>query len=392
MSMDGPPGAPPSVEPASPTPEDPLGMSMKVLFEHAGRVEASDLLLTAGSPPFVRVLGDLHPVTKQPLEAAEVRGLVWSLLNQAQRDAFQRDKELDFSLAVTPELRFRANVYYQRGTVAAAFRLIPKTIPRLDTLGLPPVIKSLTLRPNGLVLVTGPTGSGKSTTQASMIDLVNATRRCHIVTVEDPIEFIHKNQVAVIDQREVYSDTHSFANALKYVLRQDPDVILVGEMRDMETISAALTAAETGHLVIATLHTNDAIQSIDRIVDTFPPHQQSQIRAQLAFVLLAVISQQLVPHANGSGRVLAAEVLVKNHAIAAQIREGKTHQTRTAMEASRSEGMITMDWRLKELLDQGTITYEELKRRVSSPAVLEQMAQQDVARTGRVSGSGRYSR
>jgi twitching motility protein PilT len=346
---------------------------MKQLFEFAARNNASDLLLTAGSPPFVRVDGDMRPVLDRPLSPAQTKQLVWSLLNETQQEMFERKRELDFSLAVTGDLRFRANVYFQRGTVAGAFRVIPREVPELAALGLPPVVQSLTLRTHGLILVTGPTGSGKSTTQASMIDLVNRTRRCHIVTIEDPIEFIHSNKQAVIDQREVYADTLSFGNALKYVLRQDPDVILVGEMRDVETIGAALTAAETGHLVIATLHTNDAIQSIDRIIDAFPPHQQSQVRAQLGFVLVAVISQQLVPHTGGAGRVLAYEILIKNHAVAAHIRESKTHQTRTVMEGGRAEGMITMDWRLKELFDAGAISWEEVVRRVSSPAFLEQM-------------------
>jgi len=349
-------------------------ISMKMLFEMAAQTGASDLLLTAGSPPFLRVDGEMHPAVKTVLSATQTKQLVWSLLNETQQEMFERQRELDFSLAVTGELRFRANIYFQRGTVAGAFRVIPKNVPRIDQLGLPPVIHSLTLKTHGLVLVTGPTGSGKSTTQASMINLINETRRCHIVTVEDPIEFIHSNKHAVIDQREVYADTLSFSNALKYVLRQDPDVILVGEMRDVETIGAALTAAETGHLVIATLHTNDAVQSIDRIIDAFPPHQQSQVRAQLAFVLVAVISQQLVPHAGGKGRVMAYEILIKNHAVASHIRDAKTHQTRTIMEGARAEGMITMDWRLKELFDAGAITWDEVVRRVSSPAVLEQIA------------------
>ena len=286
---------------------------------------------------------------------------------------FERNRELDFSLAVTGSLRFRANIYYQKGAVAGSFRLIPREIPSLKDLGLPPIVKELTLRSKGLILVTGPTGSGKTTTQAAMIDLINSSQRCHIVTVEDPIEFVHENKKGIVDQREVYADTLSFANALKYVLRQNPDVILVGEMRDMETIAAALTAAETGHLVIATLHTNDAVQSIDRIVDVFPPHQHAQIRTQLAFALIGVIAQQLIPKANGEGRILAAEILIKNYAVATHIREEKTHQTRSIMEASRAEGMITMDHRLKELYEAGEIRYEEVARRVSSPAFLKEV-------------------
>jgi len=349
-------------------------LNMKALFEHAAEIGASDLLLTAGAPPIVRVNGDLYHVLRAVLAPEHTKRLVGSLLNETQQEMFERSRELDFSLAVSNRLRFRANVYYQKGTVAAAFRLIPRTVPDLATLGLPPIVEQMTLRPNGLILVTGPTGSGKTTTMASMIDRINRTRRCHVVTVEDPIEFIHENQKCVVDQREVYADTLSFANALKYILRQDPDVILVGEMRDAETIAAALTAAETGHLVIATLHTNDAVQSIDRIVDVFPSHQQAQIRVQLAFALVAVISQQLLPRADGSGRILATEILLKNAAVANHIREGKTHQTRSVMEGARAEGMITMDERLKDFYLAGYITWQELARRISSPKLLPDIA------------------
>ena len=364
---------PPSGKRPPPPPLTGEDISMKQLFEHAAKAAASDLLITAGSPAIVRVDGELYPALEHPLEPAHTRKLIWSLLNETQQEMFERQKELDFSLAVSGDLRFRANVYYQRGTVAAAFRLIPRTIPTFEELGLPPILRDLTLRPNGLILITGNTGSGKSTTQAAMIDLVNHSRRCHVVTVEDPIEFVHGRKRAVIDQREVYADTLSFANALKYVLRQDPDVVLVGEMRDIETIGAALTAAETGHLVIATLHTNDAIQAIDRIIDVFPPHHHQQVRVQLAFALQAVICQQLIPRAVGDGRVLATEVLLKNHAVANHIREGKTHQTRGLMEGSRAQGMVTMDHRLKELYESGLISYEQLARRVSSPTFLKQM-------------------
>ncbi len=347
-------------------------LNMKMLFEHAGTIGASDLIITAGVPPTVRVDGDLHHVLETSLKPEMTKRLIWSLLNETQQEMFERNRELDFSLAVTGDMRFRANVYYQKGTVAGAFRLITRDIPSMSELGLPPIIKELTLRSKGLILVTGPTGSGKSTTQAAMIDLINTMQRCHIVTIEDPIEYVHSSKKSIVDQREVFADTLSFSNALKYVLRQDPDVILVGEMRDMETISAALTAAETGHLVIATLHTNDAVQSIDRIVDVFPPHQQSQIRVQLAFALIAVIAQQLIPRANDDGRILATEILIKNYAVGTHIREGKTHQTRSTMETSKGEGMVTMDNRLKELYEARKITYDELARRVSSPAFLKQ--------------------
>jgi twitching motility protein PilT len=349
-------------------------LSMKHLFEHAAAIGASDLLITTGASPMVRVDGDLYPVIDASLTPEITRRLVWSLLNETQQAMFEQKRELDFSLGVSGNLRFRANIFYQKGAVSGAFRLIPRTIPSMVSLGLPPVVADLTLRPNGLILVTGPTGSGKTTTMASMLDLINQTQRVHIVTVEDPIEFLHENKMAIVDQREVYADTLSFSNALKYVLRQDPDVILIGEMRDVETISAALTAAETGHLVIATLHTNDAIQSIDRIVDVFPPHQHDQIRVQLSFALVGVVSQLLIPRADGRGRVLATEILIKNHAVANHIREGKTHQTRTIMESARKEGMITMDRRLKELYDAGLITYDDVVRNISSPAFLDQIA------------------
>ena len=346
-------------------------LSMKALFEYAARVGASDLLITAGAPPIVRVDGDLSAVIAKPLNGRHTRRLVWSLLNESQQAAFEESRELDFSLAVTGDLRFRANIYYQKGTVAAAFRLIPNAIPPLDQLGLPPIVRELTLRPHGLLLVTGPTGSGKSTTMASMLDLINRTRRCHVVSVEDPIEFIHANKQSVIDQREVHADTHSFAAALKYALRQDPDVLLVGEMRDAETIGAALTAAETGHLVVASLHTNDAVQSMDRIIDVFPPHQQAQIRVQLAFCLLGVVSQRLIPRASGEGRILASEILIRNSAVANHIREGKTHLTRSIMEGARREGMIVMDHRLAELYQAGLITREQAVRHASNPAMIQ---------------------
>ncbi len=380
--MTPPAGKPVQTPPPSPTerrarmelPADGQ-LNMKMLFEHAAGVGASDLLITAGSPPIIRVDGDLYPVIDTPLKPEMTKRLIWSLLNETQQEMYERKKELDFSLAVTGQLRFRANIYYQKGMVSGAFRLIPREIPTLEQLGVPPIVRELTLKPNGLILMTGPTGSGKTTSQAAMIGLINRTRRCHIVTIEDPIEFVHSNARAVVDQREVYADTLSFANALKYVLRQDPDVILVGEMRDVETISAALTAAETGHLVIATLHTNDAVQSIDRIVDVFPPHQHEQIRVQLAFTLLGVIAQQLIPRADHQGRVLATEILLKNPAVATHIRDGKTHQTRSIMEAGRREGMVTMDYRLKELYEAGIIRWEEVLRRVSSVHFLKQIRQ-----------------
>ena len=364
----------PAVEPSPPALlniDSSDKLSMKDLFEYADEYDASDLLITAGAPPIVRLDGRLYPALRQSLDPAQTKQLIWSLLNETQQERFERQRELDFSLAVSSSLRFRANVYYQKGTVAGAFRLVPNEIPNLAELGLPNVVQELPMRSNGLILVTGPTGCGKSTTMAAMINLINHTRRCHIVTIEDPIEFVHTNKLAVIDQRELHADTLSFANALKYVLRQDPDVILVGEMRDLETIAAALTAAETGHLVLATLHTNDAVQSIDRIIDVFPPHHHNQIRVQLAFSLLGVVSQQLLPRRDGLGRVLATEVLIKNSAVANHIREGKTHQTHSVMETARKEGMCTMDHCLKDLFAKGLISFDEAARRVSVPSFLK---------------------
>lgn len=348
-------------------------LNMKMLFEFSAKIGASDILITSFAAPTVRLDGDLYPAVDVILRPEQTKRLIWSLLNETQQEMLERKRELDFSLSVTGNMRFRANIYYQKGSLAGAFRLIPRIIPTIDELGLPKMAKDMVLRQNGLILVTGPTGSGKTTSMAAMIDLINRTRRCHIVTVEDPIEFVHENKMSIVDQREVYADTLSFSNALKYVLRETPDVILVGEMRDLETISAALTAAETGHLVIATLHTNDAIQTIDRIVDVFPPHQHDQIRMQLAFSLIAVIAQQLIPRADGNGRVLSVEVLVKNHAVSTHIREGKTHQTRTIMETCKQEGMMTMDARLRELYEEGTISFEEICRRVSSVSVLNEI-------------------
>lgn len=359
---------------APPAAEQP-SVSMKDLFEFAAKHEASDLLITTGAPPTVRIDGELRKIGDKPLNAQATHRLVWSLLNETQQEMFERHRELDFSLAISQDVRFRANVYYQKGAVAGAFRLIPRKIPSMQELGLPTICAEMPLRQNGLILLTGPTGCGKSTTMAAMIDLINETRRCHIVTVEDPIEYVHRNKKAIVDQREVFADTLSFSNALKYVLRQNPDVILIGEMRDAETIAAALTAAETGHMVLATLHTNDSVQAIDRIVDVFPPYQQNQVRTQLAFALIAVIAQQLIPRKGGKGRVLCTEILIKNHAVANHIRENKTHQTRSIMEAGRGEGMVTMDHRLRELYDAGLITFEEAARRVSSTTVLRQLRQ-----------------
>ncbi len=322
------------------------------------RMRASDLHLTSNAPPMLRVDGGLRPVEgSEPWSTDRVRTALYSLLTAQQREIFDRELELDFAYTVSANARFRVNFYQQRSAIGAAFRIIPTEIKSLKELGVPDTVGEFSKLARGLVLVTGPTGSGKSTTLAALIDLVNRTRADHIVTVEDPIEFLHNNHRSLVNQREVGHDTHSFAAALKHVLRQDPDVILVGELRDLETISVALTAAETGHLVFATLHTQDAAQTIDRVIDVFPPHQQGQVRAQLAATLQGVVCQTLVKKASGRGRVVATEVLVTTPAIANLIREGKTYQIASSMQAGRELGMYTMDQHLAELVDAGKITY-----------------------------------
>ncbi|WP_348788702.1 PilT/PilU family type 4a pilus ATPase [Leifsonia sp. NPDC080035] len=319
--------------------------------------KASDLHVTVGAPPMVRIDGSLTPAgTTEPWNHERTLSALTSLLTERQAEVFKRELELDFAFTISANSRFRVNLYQQRGSVGAAFRLIPTEIKQLRELGVPEAIGTFAGMPRGLVLVTGPTGSGKSTTLAALIDLVNSTRADHIVTVEDPIEFMHTHKRSIVNQREVGHDTHSFNNALKHVLRQDPDVILIGELRDLETISVALTAAETGHLVFATLHTQDAPQTIDRVIDVFPPHQQDQVRAQLAATLQGVVCQTLVKRASGRGRVVATEVLMMTPAIANLIREGKTYQIASAMQAGRGDGMHTMDQHLAELVDSGTIT------------------------------------
>ncbi len=318
----------------------------------------SDLHVSAGSAPMIRIDGSLSPVPGQvEWDRERVAAALYSLLSDEQRAYFDEVLELDFAFTLSEEARFRVNFYLQRGAVGAAFRLIPTEIKPLGALGIPETVGAFGHLPRGLVLVTGPTGSGKSTTLAALIDLVNSTRSDHIVTVEDPIEFIHSNKKALVNQREVGADTQSFANALKHVLRQDPDVILIGELRDLETISVALTAAETGHLVFATLHTQDAGQTIDRVIDVFPPHQQGQVRTQLAATLQGVVCQTLVKRASGKGRAVATEILVATPAIANLIREGKTYQIRSALQSGRDHGMHTMDQHLADLVNRGEVTY-----------------------------------
>ena len=320
---------------------------------------ASDLHITTGTPPVMRLHGQVVPAGMQALTPAETKSLAYSILTEAQKQKFEEQLELDLSFGVKGLARFRANVFMDRGAVALAVRTIPYKILSFEELGLPRIVADLCERPKGLILVTGPTGSGKSTTLAALVDLANRTRKDHIMTVEDPIEFLHRHKSCLVNQREVGEDTHSFTTALKHVLRQDPDIILVGELRDLETISIALTAAETGHLVFATLHTQDAAQTIDRVIDVFPAHQQQQVRVQLAGALQGVVCQTLCKTAGGDGRVVATEVLVATPAIRNLIREGKTHQVYSAMQAGAQHGMHTMDQHLAELVRSGQIRFED---------------------------------
>jgi twitching motility protein PilT len=327
------------------------------LLQRVLDLEGSDLHLTVGIHPSVRVHGELKRLTEFPvLNGSEIRRMVYAILTQKQREKFEAEHELDTSHSIPGQGRFRVNVFLQRDSVGAVLRTIPYEIVPLEKLGLPPAVSQFAQLPRGLVLVTGPTGSGKSTTLASLVDIINSTKPLHIMTVEDPIEFLHNHKVAVVNQREVGEDTHTFAQALKHVLRQDPDVILVGEMRDLETIHTAITAAETGHLVFGTLHTQDAPQSVDRIIDVFPAHQQQQVRVQLASALQGVVTQQLVTTTDGRGRACAAEVLVATPAVRNLIREGKTHQIYSSMQAGGKYGMQTMDQALANLVKGSIIS------------------------------------
>lgn len=335
---------------------------------------ASDLHLTRGTVPVVRLRGELVPLDGMPLCTRDgLRRSLFRLLTQKQRETFEEHLELDLAYEVPGLARFRVNLYRQRDAMGAAFRLIPYEIKPLEALGVPPAVANFAGLARGLVLVTGPTGSGKTTTLASLIDLANRTRRDHIVTVEDPIEFFHEHKQCLVNQREVGEDTHSFAAALKHALRQDPDIILVGELRDLETISTALTAAETGHLVFATLHTQDAAQTIDRVIDVFPADQQDQIRVMLAGALQGVVSQTLCKRADGTGRAVATEVMVATPAIRNLIREGKTHQIYSAMQAGAQHGMHTMDQHLAELVRVGAITWEHALEKCHSDADLARL-------------------
>jgi twitching motility protein PilT len=343
-------------------------MDHLAIFRETIEAGAADLIVTAGEPPILRVHGNIRPLDGYgQLTPEETRKFVYGLLREEQIARFEREKELDFSIQVRGLQRFRGNAFLQRGAVGAVFRSVPGIIPALAELMLPPILEQLALSMQGLLLVTGPTGSGKTTTLASMIASINRKRRVHIVTIEDPIEYLHRNDKAIIEQREVGEDTLNFPAALRHCLRQSPDVILIGEMRDLETISTAVTAAETGHLVMGTLHTNDCVQAIDRMIDVFPANQQDQIRGQLAASLLAVFNQRLLPRSDQPGQIAASELLVANVAARAHIREDKTHQLYSVMETGAREGMYTMDQCLKRLFLHGHIPLEEARRRVRNP-------------------------
>jgi twitching motility protein PilT len=334
---------------------------------------ASDLHLTAGSPPMIRQHGKLHALDYPAMTPQATREVVYSILTNDQRQRLETDWQIDFAYSIPGKARFRVNSYFQRASLSAAFRLIPSEMPALRDLGLPPVLQEFTKKPRGFVLVTGPTGSGKSTTLAAMLDSINEERHEHILTIEDPIEFLHKHKKCIVNQREIGSDAQSFASALKGALRQDPDVILVGEMRDLETMQTALTAAETGHLVFATLHTQDTAQTVDRIVDVFPPDQQQQVRVQLSVSLQGIVTQQLLPKADGQGRTVATEVLVPTPAVRNLIREGKTHQIYSALQTGAQFGMQTMDTALAQLVREQKITRELAEARSSTPEELRRL-------------------
>jgi twitching motility protein PilT len=334
---------------------------------------ASDLHLTAGSPPMIRQHGKLHALDYPRLTPQTTREVVYSILTNDQRQKLETDWQIDLAYSIPGKARFRVNAYFQRAALSAALRLIPNEMPSLGELGLPPVLEEFTKKPRGFVLVTGPTGSGKSTTLAAMLDLINEVRHEHILTIEDPIEFLHKHKRCIVNQRELGADAQSFGLGLKAALRQDPDVILVGEMRDLETIATALTAAETGHLVFATLHTQDTAQTVDRIVDVFPPEQQQQVRVQLSVSLQGIVTQQLLPRADGQGRIAACEILVPTPAVRNLVREGKTHQIYSALQTGGQFGMQTMDAALAQLVREHKITRELAESRSSAPEELRRL-------------------
>ena len=350
---------------------------------------ASDLHITTGTAPQLRIDGALAPLKMPPLTPADTKQLCYSILTEDQKIRFEQDNELDLSFGVKNLSRFRANIFMQRGAVSGAFRAIPFRIMSFDELGLPAIVGDFAKKPRGLVLVTGPTGSGKSTTLAAIIDRINTEKHHHIITIEDPIEYLHPHKSCIVNQREIGADTSSFVKALKYILRQDPDVVLLGEMRDLETIEAALTISETGHLVFATLHTNGAVQSINRIIDPFPTNQQSQIRATLSFVLEGVVSQTLLPRASGSGRVIATEVMIPNAGIRNLIREDKVHQIYSVMQVGQERsGMITLNQSLSQLVKRRLITIDEAISRSNDIDELGKMLGVDLHSAPKQQGAG----
>ena len=353
---------------------------LKIIVERG----ASDLHISTGTPPRIRVDGKLVILEEAPLYAPDTKALCYSILTDAQKQKFEETSELDLSFGIKGLSRFRANIFMQRGAVAGAFRTIPFNIRSFQELGLPDIVSELTKKPRGLVLVTGPTGCGKSTTLAAMIDKINNERQDHIITIEDPIEYLHSHKKCLVNQREINADTNSFKAALRHVLRQDPDIVLIGEMRDLETIEAALVVSETGHLTFATLHTNTAVQTVNRIIDVFPPHQQEQVRVQLSFVLEGVISQHLIAKKSGYGRVLSTEILIPNPAIRNLIREDKIHQIYSMMQTGQTKfGMQTMNQSLFELYSKGLISYEDAYGKSPVPEEMLNMMERAGTKTRR---------
>ena len=349
-------------------------VQLRQLLELMNGMKASDLIFTAGAPPMLRLSGQIKSIKYQtPLKSEEIEKLIYPVLTEEQIKRFNKEKELDASFGVEGISRFRLNAYYQRGSVGVAIRLIPFDIPTLKDLGIPPIVNDFANKPNGLILVTGPTGSGKSTTLSSMIEYINERRQCHIITIEDPIEFVHAHKKSIVDQREVGSDTVSFHEALRHVLRETPDVIMIGEMRDLDTIKAALTLAETGHLLLATLHTHSAAHSINRIIDVFPAQQQQQVRIQLSAVLLGVVVQELIPMKNKDSLVLAPEIMSVNHAIRHLIRENNVHQIYTAIQTGSADSMITLNGSLANLVFENIISEEIALQRSNDPKELENL-------------------
>jgi twitching motility protein PilT len=359
---------------AQPTIKGPMSIDFADVLTRMVDSRASDVHLTPGFAPAVRVRGRIVAMEDYPLlKPQDTREIVYSILNDSQRKRFENQQQLDFAYAIPGVARFRVNCFFQRGSISAAFRHVPTEILSLESLGLPSVLEEFTRKPRGFVLVTGPTGSGKSTTLASMVDMINEQREEHILTIEDPIEFLHRHKKCIVNQREIGADAVDFAVALRGALREDPDVILVGEMRDLETIATALTAAETGHLVFATLHTQSTAQTVDRIIDVFPPHQQQQVRMQLSIALQGIVTQQLLPTADGSARVVACEVLVPTPAVRNLIREGKTHQVYSALQTSGAVGMQTMDAHLAQLVRTGKVTRALAEQRSAVPEELKRL-------------------